>query len=241
MEFTYKAYGSLLALLRKNGYEICTYHDYVSFDKCAIIRHDVDMSLEKAVALAEYEYTHAVRSTYFLLLSSDLYNVASSRCSRLISEILGFGHNIGLHFDETRYSNTSKPMSEIIEQETRVLSEILGACINSVSMHRPSSETLAANYQLANAANSYSKTFFDEFKYLSDSRRHWREPIIDIVESNLHKKLHILTHPFWYSKESLSASDICISFVNSANRERYNQMTNNIRDFTEFMEEREVI
>ena len=128
----------------------------------------------------------------------------------------------------------------MVEKERKLMSDILDIEITSVSMHRPSKETLAANYKLSGVINSYSKTFFEEFKYLSDSRRCWREPVLDIINSNQYKKLHIVTHPFWYAEKDLSTSDICKQFVNSANHSRYIQMRENITDFEEFMKDDEI-
>ena len=245
MEFTYKAYEELINILNKNEYKICSYHDYINHEKCVILRHDVDTSLEKALGFAKFENILGIQSTYFVLLSSNFYNIASAKNIEIIYKIKEYGHEIGLHFDEIKYSKLNFPINNgelknSIEKEIKIMSDVLGFEINTVSMHRPSKETLAANYKLNNAINSYSKTFFEEFKYLSDSRFNWREPVLDIVENNIYKKLHILTHAFWYSEIGDTASEICRKFVNNANRERYIQMNDNIRDFTEFMKEEEI-
>ena len=77
MKFTYESYKGMIELLRTNGYEFVGYHDYERDGKCVILRHDIDNSIEKAVALAEIEKALGVRSTYFVLLTTDFYNVAS--------------------------------------------------------------------------------------------------------------------------------------------------------------------
>lgn len=237
MDFTYQAYENMLNLLHLNGYHICSYHDYLNYDKCALLRHDVDVSLEKALALAEFEKKLAVKSTYFVLLSSDFYNILSLRSTTLISSIKKLGHEIGLHFDEKKYPGQ---IAAAIEKECQIMSEALDFEIRAVSMHRPSKETLAADYKFSGAINSYAKTFFEEFKYLSDSRCYWREPVLEVIKSNLHQKLHILTHPLWYSKSDLSPAEICKQFVNSANQTRYRHMRENITNFEEFMKEDEI-
>lgn len=237
MDFTYKAYESLLDLLHANDYHICTYCDHLNYDKCAILRHDVDVSLEKALEFARFEKSLSVRSTYFLLISSDFYNILSPKNTVIISALRELGHEIGLHFDEKKYTGQ---IPAALEKELKIMSDAFGFEIRAISMHRPSEETLAADYKFSGAVNSYSKTFFEEFKYLSDSRRYWREPVLDIVNSNRYNKLHILTHPLWYSENNLSASEICKQFVNSANHSCYRQMRENIRDFHEFMREDEI-
>ena len=79
MQFTYEAYSRLIGLLKEKGYEIADYHNYRDFSKVAILRHDVDMSLEKAAKMAGLEEKMQVRATYYVLLCSDFYNVYSRK------------------------------------------------------------------------------------------------------------------------------------------------------------------
>jgi len=237
MEFTFGGYENLLNALRAQDYSICSYQNYMTYEKAAILRHDIDQSLEKALEFAQLEKQKDVQTTYFVLLSSDFYNTASAHNTAIIHQIKDLGHDIGLHFDETKY-HSSIPLH--IKDEISILTDILGFPIRSVSMHRPSKKTLEANYAFSNIANSYSSTFFRDFKYISDSRRNWREPVLDIISNGMYKRLHILTHPFWYETKSTDPSQICRAFVNGANRERYLQMSKNIRDFAEFMQESDI-
>ena len=67
MEFTYDAYENLVSKLEKYGYQFASYHDYKSFQKCVVMRHDIDYSLQKSVELAELENQLGIQSTYFVL------------------------------------------------------------------------------------------------------------------------------------------------------------------------------
>ena len=97
-------------------------------------------------------------------------------------------------------------------------------------MHRPSQATLKGNLQIPGMINSYSYEFFHDFKYLSDSRRRWREPVEEIVKAGTHNRLHILTHAFWYGKVEKSMADTIRDFVIDAMDDRYQQMSENITD-----------
>lgn len=238
MMFTYQAYRDLLALLRRGNYEFCDYHNYSQFHRCVILRHDIDCDLEQAVRLAEIEMKEGVKSTYFLLLRTDFYNPASKVGAEKIHRILSFGHEIGLHFDETAYDGLpDDEAGVIILRECRILSEIIEAPVTTVSMHRPSKAALEADFQIPGIVNSYSKTFFREFKYLSDSRRRWREPILDIIRSGAYERLHITTHAFWYHEQEENIAETVENFIRSAYRERYHQMAGNITDLASIMRE----
>ena len=98
-------------------------------------------------------------------------------------------------------------------------------------MHRPSRETLGADYHFSNGLiNSYGKEFFLDFKYVSDSRMRWRENVDDIVASGQYKRLHILTHAFWYNDEENTMKNIIEAFIKEGEKDRFNSLNDNITD-----------
>lgn len=243
MEFTYRAYRELLSLLRRQGYAFRNYHNYGDTPRCVILRHDIDNSLEQAVKLAELEAEDGVRSTWFVLLRTDFYNAASKAGQEALQHIRSLGHEIGLHFDEASYAPAPGPDRVIqnIIKECGLLSALLETGVSSVSMHRPSKTTLDADYDIPDIINSYGKTFFQNFKYLSDSRRRWREPVEEIIRSGNYDRLHILTHAFWYHEVEEDISQTVGDFIRSANRERYRQMAENITDIASVLKEEDVL
>lgn len=174
MSFTFEWYGYLLKLLSEHDYHFANYHNWKQIKNPVILRHDVDNDLLKALEMAEFESKREVKSTYFVLISSDFYNIFSMKNSRLIHQIQNYGHEIGLHFDEMKYpqavGNIDKIREEIIK-EADILSYITECPVKTVSMHRPSKAVLNIDLQLPDIINSYGQVFFQEFKYLSDSRR----------------------------------------------------------------------
>lgn len=242
MDFTYEAYAELLNMLNASGYVVCDYHDYINVPRCVILRHDIDTSLEQAVRLAELETEKGVKSTYFVLLRTDFYNPASQRSRAQLHRILNLGHEMGLHFDEVAYGKplTAGETKENVIKECGILSELLETPVTTVSMHRPSKATLEGDLEIPGIVNSYGKTFFHDFKYLSDSRRRWREPVLDIIRSGEYDRLHILTHAFWYHRQEQDISQTVGEFVRRANRERYAQMADNITDIQSILREDKV-
>ena len=244
MDFTFEWYKHLLKLLSEHGYHFTDYHNWKQIKNPVVLRHDIDNDLSKALEMAELEATWGgVKSTYFVLISSDFYNIFSIKNTKLIHQIQNCGHEIGLHFDEMKYpqavGNIDKIREEIIK-EANILSYITECPVTTVSMHRPSRAVLDADLKLSNIINSYSQIFFHEFKYLSDSRRHWREPVEDIVSSEKFERLHILTHAFWYYKEEKSMHDTIKEFVNNANSKYYHAFYENFTDLESVMKSEEV-
>lgn len=244
MNFTYESFEKLINLLRDNGYHICNYDNWKEMPgRKVILRHDIDNSIGKAVDLSNIEHKVGAHSTFFVLLSSDFYNVFSLRNIRSLDKILQNDSLLGLHFDEMRYPDEAGNPDRIIERiihEKRALELALGIEINMVSMHRPTKEIINADLKIPGMINSYNSVFFREFKYLSDSRRRWREPVEDIIKTKEYDKLHILTHAFWYSKNETDIGTTVESFVNHANHERYLSMSANITDFESIMSEKKI-
>lgn len=239
MEFTYKGYELLIQTLKEYEYAISDYHNYGHLNRCVILRHDIDNSIEKAVKLASIERRLGVKSTYFTLVTSDFYNPRSKKSVEGLLKIQSLGHEIGLHFDEMAYDDLGDVVGSI-QKEAKLLSDILGTPIKTVSMHRPSQKTLDANYEIPGMINSYGKTFFNDFKYLSDSRRRWREPVFDIIKSGQYDRLHILTHAIWYNEVEMDIHDTIKDFVTSANQERYYQEKENIKDIESILDISEI-
>jgi hypothetical protein len=239
VKFTYQSYLDLLNLLRDGGYAFTDYHHYAEHERCVLMRHDIDLDMAQALRLAETEAKWGVHSTWFVLLRTDFYNVASKESLAIMRAMHEMGHEIGLHFDELAYEDTKETVPERIQKETAVLSQILGWPVTTVSMHQPSAQTLQADYQFPGIVNSYGKTFFHDFKYLSDSCHNWREPVEEIVRAGQYERLHILTHAIWYHEQEETICETLRSFISSANEQRYKRLVDNTPIYETILQEGE--
>ncbi len=182
---------------------------------------------------ARFEWEKGVKSTYFVLVTGDFYNIFSRHNRKVIRDIIDLGHEIGLHFDQTVYGELALDTHTIREKilcEAEQLKTVTEKNVNIVSMHRPSRQILEGDLQIPGMTNSYGRLFFKEFKYISDSRRNWREPVESILTSGEYRRLQILTHSFWYYDEEKDLHDTVKSFICGANRERYDNYKNNFTD-----------
>lgn len=239
MEFTYREYVSMLDELKQAGYIFTDYENYLKYSRCVILRHDVDYSLEKALELAELEARENVFSTYMILVSSGFYNLLNYKTRNMLQRIVNLGHNLGLHFDEANYENLDiNSFKKHVMEEMQILrDQVRETNITVVSMHRPSEKCLEAELDFSQDGliNSYGNTFFKEFKYVSDSRMCWREPVMDYIKKGEYDRLHILTHPFWYSREKEDIKSKLHHFLEQAQKDRYCLLNQNFRNLQEFV------
>ena len=75
---------------------------YAGFDAepvpgVVILRHDVDLSLEAALVMAELEAEEGAWSTWFLMTRSVFYNLASAEGARAIARLRELGHRVAHH------------------------------------------------------------------------------------------------------------------------------------------------
>ncbi len=255
MKFTYDAYSNLLRLLHEKGY---VFTDFLRFQegasggeggifspaRCVILRHDIDCSLDDAIPISEIEKNEDVPSSWFVLLKTDFYNPLTTENIKKLRTLQKNGGIIGLHFDESQYTSILRPLlSEgaeteyqeclymLIRKEIEFLSLLLDTEIKAVSMHCPSPEFIKRHMKFPGIVNTYEKTFFQGFKYLSDSCMHWREDVTQIVSDATYSRLQILTHAFWYSEKEDGRNDRLRRFCQSACTERYSYFKNYYGEF----------
>jgi hypothetical protein len=225
--------------LKAQGYACRRFADGgTSAGRSAILRHDVDISMEKALAFAAFERGIGVRSTFFFLLTSPLYNLAAARNSSIVREIADMGHEVGLHFDESIYlgdSDCDADFTSHLNAEARLFEDLTGRKVRSFSMHQPSRRTIESDIRIAGFENAYSKEYMTEYHYVSDSMRRWKEDPIDVVHSMRHPRLQLLSHPFWYNDEEQTRHDSMLGYVLGGAAFRYDNFVSLVEDYrTEF-------
>ncbi len=219
-DFTYTHYEEMMDKIQKSNYKVTFFNESNSHDQELILRHDVDLDLESAYKMALIENKHKIRTTYFILIRSPFYNIFDKSNSDYIKGLLDLGHQIGLHFDEAYYGlNDTDSMIKNVEAEVQILENACNTNISAVSFHRPSTFMLQSDIKLKNGlVNTYAKNFIKDFKYISDSRRVWKEGCLcKLLEKSAvehsNPKIQALVHPIWWTDRSMSSQDVMESFL----------------------------
>jgi hypothetical protein len=100
-----ESYKKMIKNLADKGFQASLDWNTPSANNKLLLRHDIDFSVEHAYKLAIIEADLDVRSTFFFMLTSNMYNLMSRRNCDLISDIRDMGHKIAIHFDPTAYSS----------------------------------------------------------------------------------------------------------------------------------------
>ena len=91
-DFSLEHYSCILNNAFRAGYEFKGFHERVPENSRVIfLRHDIDVSVTMAVTMAELEASLGVRSTYFVLPNSPLYNLLEDEVTAILSKIRSMG------------------------------------------------------------------------------------------------------------------------------------------------------
>jgi hypothetical protein len=200
--FSYAHFRDIVTRARTHGFEFVQFGaKYPPERRVLLLRHDIDLDMTKAVAMARTEAELGIRSTYFLQISTPFYNLFDRPARAAAREIVALGHEVGLHFDTRAYPEwASDGWEPLIESEAQVLEECIGSVIRCVSFHRPTPDLL--NLNLDGITSAYSPRYFSDLKYLSDSGMRWREGCACThLCSSARYSFQILIHPIWWSDE----------------------------------------
>ena len=173
-EFELGHYDELLTAAKAGGYRFA-FFDAEPRAGDLLLRHDVDLSLDAALRLAELESRAEAPATYFLMTRSVFYNLASPDGERALARLRELGHRVGLH--------AVWPDAELDDRFDGV-----------VAWHNPDPEYMCA--PLDGAVNVMQAPFFDPEHYRSDSNQRWRHgcPHEELAAGRF-EWLQLLTHP----------------------------------------------
>jgi hypothetical protein len=187
-------YRELVRAAKVGGYQ------FAGFDRAPqagdlILRHDVDLSLGAALAVAEVEAEEEAWSTWFLMTRSVFYNLASTEGERAIERLRELGHRVALH--------AVYPHVDLDERFDPV-----------VAWHNPDAEFMQA--EIPGAVNVMNETFFDPKRYRSDSNQHWRQgcPHEQLAGAEF-EWLQLLTHPEIWAFEGATMRESMGSFLDA--------------------------
>ncbi|MDA9953359.1 hypothetical protein N9D61_03350 [Planktomarina sp.] len=210
--FNLSTYESLLEDLKKEGLVPSVKWEDEIDENTLFLRHDIDFSVEFALKLARIESKLSVFSTYFFMLTSNMYNLLSLENQLMVKEIAKMGHKVSLHFDPTAYDDLEK-----FKYEKDIFENIFGVKVDIVSVHRPGPFLDNNNISLCGIPQTYNDIYFKSLKYISDSGgRDIMPQIIEYFNGRRTQGLQLLIHPIWWIGEGTNATDTLNSW-----RKRY--------------------
>jgi hypothetical protein len=171
-------------------------HEQCDAERICVLRHDVDSDPGAAVVLAAIEAELGVRSTYFVMLRSPLYNLFARECQDLVRELTQFGHALGLHYDPGYPPAGGRSHTEQIEVERRVLEDMFDLPVGAVAFHQPSLHPGAAEIEVRGAVKANGLA---GYRFVADPNQ--SEAVLaayEIFRTGDPARVQLLVHPMWW-------------------------------------------
>lgn len=205
--FTLKHYRDTLAIFLGQRYQIGGFSSYLegttATPRHLILRHDVDVSVERLMRMVEVEKAMGVRSTIFVRTKAPGYDITTTTTRKAFERLARDGFELGLHYEAP--PEGVDPLAWV-HGEKRKLEETIGVAIVGAAAHRAASTRFFVTTGMLGALGLKYEAYEDRFrvplKYLSDSRRRWREGCFCIWVGRV-DGIQALVHPIWWKKGSL--------------------------------------
>ena len=203
-EFGIDAYTEVLERFLHRGYatrRISELDEATEPDHVLYLRHDLDYLVTPAVPFAVAEVERRMTATYYVLLTGP-YNVFAPDNCRAIDEIAGLGHEIGLHYDLEAVGAGPGGRARIDDQ-VRVLEDLLGAPVRTISTHNPSLAGKDPFRSVPGLRHPHDPRDHRKLAYISESRRTWRDDsLLQCFGAAPPARVMFLTHPeLWLAPE----------------------------------------
>lgn len=226
-------YNNLIKLCKKN-HKVISFYDYKKYKlnnynskPWLILRHDVELNLERALELAKIDYRNKIGSTFFFLFSSE-YNIFLEKNHKIIKEIIACKRDIGIHYDQSVYEKENKHYSTILRNKIKLFENIYDLKISAISPHMPMrNKKKLIKYK--NIFNAYESAFFKKIKYISDSNQKWRIDDIN-TELNRNSYIQLLLHENTWSKKGHNFDNIFIEDAENEYQQSLKRLKKLIRD-----------
>lgn len=209
--FDLEHYRELLRAVTSGGYR------WAGFERApepgdVILRHDVDLSLDAALTMAEVEADEGAWSTWFLMTRSVFYNLASADGEQAVARLRELGHRVAHH--------AVFPHVDLDERFDRV-----------VSWHNP--EPTFMHTEVERAVNVMRPPFFDREHYRSDSNQHWRRGCPhDALAHGDFEWLQLLIHAEIWVYDGDTMRETMETFLDAERAARHGQLRNDRIDLS---------
>ncbi len=186
------------------------------------LRHDIKVSLKRAVHMAELEHEYGLPATYMVRADSPLYSLNERNARIQLLELLQLGHEVGLHFDLANDERQNQSFLTMVENQLRPactrIEQIICRPVRAFSLYRPIPRLFDGPLLIDGRVNADASEL--RAWLLSDAGGSWRngDPLTQLKQPT-GRVLQLLLHPLWWGHKHLPAPERLQEFFASATRD----------------------
>lgn len=192
MDFTTDIFNLFLVILLEKKHSFQTFEQFLSnpLDKVIILRHDVDLKPQNALATAIIENKLGIWGSYYFRIVPESFNVD------IIKQIAGLGHEVGYHYETMDTASAKlnvkhetlneKRKEELVDaayeefceslEEFRKIYPVKTICMHGSPKSAFDNRDIWEKYdyrKLGIIGEPYFDIDFNKFFYLTDTGRCW--------------------------------------------------------------------
>ena len=199
--FDLEHYRELLAAATAGGYRFA-FFDRPPETGTVILRHDVDLSLDAALRMAELEADAGAAATYFLMTRSEFYNLDSPSGEEAIARLRELGHRVGLH-----------AVWPHVDRDDRFDAVLAWLNPDPDYMREP----------VEGLVNVMEAPWADVYR--SDSNQHWRQGCPhEELAAGAFERLQLLTHPEIWAYPGSTMRETMLAMLDAERERRLTQL-----------------
>lgn len=227
-DFSYTYFRQLLHMVRGSfaAYRLGDVPEILQSDRPQLtlfLRHDIKISLKRALPMAEIEHGCELPATYMVRADSPLYSLNDRNARVQLLELIQMGHEVGLHFELASAEPQSHSFLKIIERRLHTacdrLEQIICRPIRVVSFQRPLPLLFDGPLMVEGRVNADAH----ELRHwcVADTGGLWREgePVASITRPQGHL-LQVILHPIWWGDAHIPAPQRLQEFFEIATRSK---------------------
>ena len=194
-------YREILRAAQAGGYTFA-FFDEPPAKGTVLLRHDVDLSLDAALRVAELEAETEAAATYFLMTRSEFYNLDSPSGDATIARLRELGHRVGQHavWPHVDRDDRFDPVLAWHNPDPDYMREPVDGLVNV--MEAPWADV-----------------------YRSDSNQHWRQGCPrEELSAGAFARLQLLTHPEIWAYPGGTMRETMLAMLDAERERRLEQL-----------------
>ncbi|MBI4234133.1 MAG: hypothetical protein HY686_06815 [Chloroflexi bacterium] len=205
-EFSLHHYQELIQEARRQGYHVYPFSTWMQRngvlggERTLLLRHDIDVSVERAVQMATVEAALGIQATYFVRLHARYYDLQEPATRASLNKLAALAE-LGLHYERYHYAQNGENHLTLLLRDAEELRRLAGMAMLGGAAHMPRAYPPFSEEEVRAAGlafEAYAPAFTHNSKYLSDSSRKWQEGCLcnwlGVVDH-----LYVLVHPVWWT------------------------------------------
>jgi hypothetical protein len=194
-------YAEILDAAKAGGYRFA-FFDRPPEAGTVLLRHDIDLSLDAALRVAEIEADAGAVATYLLMTRSEFYNLDSHAGTAAIERLHALGHRVGLH--------AVWPQADHDDRFDPVL-----------AWHNPDPEYMRA--PVDGFVNAMETPWADVYR--SDSNQRWRQGCPhEELAAGAFERLQLLIHPEIWAYPGRTMRETMLAMLDAEREHRLQQL-----------------